>query len=389
MAVYEKWSHIKFQKTWQIGESVSFMLGQCEAMLDIICREPLLPEYRKDWYKVALIKGAKATTAIEGNTLSEEEIAKINEGAHLPKSMEYLEIEVKNIIEALNDIRDEVILKKADSLITPELILSFHQYVGKNLGEKFDAAPGHFRKSGHEVVVGRYRAPDGSLVREMMIKLCNWLQSEFEYSNRSQNFMGSIIEAIVVHIYIAWIHPFGDGNGRTARLVEFFLLLRAGVPDIASHTLSNFYNKTRSEYYRQIEQSISAGDISEFINYAVEGFRDELKTLVDGVIESQIKAFWRIHIYETLDSKKSSGKTKNIVKRRREFMLNIPIGKQLSIEQLMTDVPVIFMIYRNMSPATIRRDIKDLLALELIVKENDKYKANTDVLIKALPLKKR
>lgn len=388
MVNYEKWPHIRFQKVWQINEAVSFMLGQCEAMLDVICREPLSPEYRKERYKVALIKGAQATTAIEGNTLSEEEIAKINEGAHLPKSMEYLEIEVKNIIEALNNIRDEVILKKADSLITPELILSFHQSVGKNLGDKFDAVPGRFRESGHEVVVSRYRAPDAVLVKEMMTNLCNWLQSEFGYNNGSQDFINSIVEAIVVHIYIAWIHPFGDGNGRTARLVEFFLLLRAGVPDIASHTLSNFYNKTRSEYYRQIDQSVLTGDISGFINYAVEGFRDELKTLVDDVIDSQIKTFWRIHIYETLDSRKSSGKTKSVVKRRRELMLNIPIGKLFTIEQLMTDIPMIFMIYRNLSSATIRRDIEDLLTLELIVKENDKFKANTDVLTKALPLKK-
>ena len=69
-------------------------------------------------------------------------------------------------------------------------------------------------------------------------------------------------------------------------------------------------------------------------------------------------------------------------------MLNIPIGKLFTIEQLMTDIPMIFMIYRNLSSATIRRDIEDLLTLELIVKENDKYKANTDVLTKALPLKK-
>ncbi len=388
MIKYEKWPHIKFQKSWQISEPTSFMLGQCEAMLDVICREPLSPEYRKERYKVAMMKGAQATTAIEGNTLSEDEIAKINDGTHLPKSMEYLEIEVRNIIEALNSIRDEVILKKADSLITPELILSFHKFVGKDLGDKFGAVPGRFRESGHEVVVSRYRAPDGTLVKEMMTDFCNWLQSEFNYKSGVQSFTDKIIEAIAVHIYIAWIHPFGDGNGRTARLVEFFLLLRAGVPDIASHTLSNFYNKTRSEYYRQIEQSVFTGDLSGFINYAVEGFRDELKTLVDDVIDSQIKTFWRIHIYETLDSRKSSGKTKSVVKRRRELMLNIPIGKQFTIEQIMTDIPMIFMIYRNLSSATIRRDIEDLLALELIVKENDRYKANTDVLTKALPLKK-
>jgi len=41
------------------------------------------------------------------------------------------------------------------------------------------------------------------------------------------------------------IHPFGDSNGRTARLIEFYILLRAGLPDMVSHILSNHYNDTR------------------------------------------------------------------------------------------------------------------------------------------------
>ena len=44
-----------------------------------------------------------------------------------------------------------------------------------------------------------------------------------------------ILKATLAHLYIAWIHPFGDGNGRTARLVEFMLLSRAGVPSPSAH----------------------------------------------------------------------------------------------------------------------------------------------------------
>ncbi len=383
-----KWQHISFQNDWQIDFQTYYWLGQCETMLNIISREPLSPEYRKQRYKVALIKGAQATTAIEGNTLSEEEIEKISEGNHLPQSREYLEIEVRNILEALNGIRDEVILQKADSLITPELILSFHQMVGKNLGDKFNATPGRFREGSHEVVVGRYRAPDAALVKEMMSSFCNWLKSEFDYKGGQQSFMNSIIEAIVVHVYIAWIHPFGDGNGRTARLVEFFLLLRAGVPDIASHTLSNFYNKTRSEYYRQIELATKNKSLTGFIKYAIEGFRDELEDILNDVISSQLITFWKTYIYEKLDSKKHSGKTKNIIKRRRDFMLNFPVNVEFTIDELFAKNPILFMLYKDLSSATIRRDVDELTALELLVKTGDKIKANTNIFSSALPMKR-
>ena len=69
-----------------------------------------------------------------------------------------------------------------------------------------------------------------------------------------QSFQDPVIQAIVAHVYIAMIHPFGDGNGRTARLIEFYILLRAGLPDMASHILSNHYNDTRQEYYRRLDQ---------------------------------------------------------------------------------------------------------------------------------------
>ena len=77
------------------------------------------------------------------------------------------------------------------------------------------------------------------------------------------------------HVYIAMIHSFGDGNGRTVRLIEFYILLRAGLPDIASHILSNHYNDTRQEYYRQIDLCIRERDLSGFVRYVVQGFRDD------------------------------------------------------------------------------------------------------------------
>jgi len=84
---------------------------QCESIIQAISSAPVNPEYRKRMLAVSLRKGARATTAIEGNTLSEEEVAQIDAGENLPPSKEYLQIEVKNIIEALNQIRTEVIIE--------------------------------------------------------------------------------------------------------------------------------------------------------------------------------------------------------------------------------------------------------------------------------------
>ena len=61
----------------------------------------------------------------------------------------------------------------------------------------------------------------------------------------------AILRAITAHLYLIWIHPFGDGNGRLARLVEFTILLKSGIPSIAAHLLSNHYNATAEQNCQQ------------------------------------------------------------------------------------------------------------------------------------------
>ncbi len=380
--------HISFERNWHIDESTLFILGQCEAIIRIISAAPLEPETRRKLLLVSMRKGAQATTAIEGNTLSDEEVIKIDEGGNLPPSKEYLQKEVQNVIAALNLILSEVVIDGKDHLITPDLIKSFHSYIGKDLGDHFRAVPGQFRTAGHDVIVGSYKPPLGKDVVSLVVRLCDWLKESFHYEDGKQHFIEQVLQAIVTHVYIAWIHPFDDGNGRTARLIEFYLLLRAGLPDIASHILSNHYNGTREEYYRQLAQAGKEKNLSRFISYAVLGFRDGLNEVLDVVQKNVLKTAWRNYIYEALDSRKAKGKTRVIVKRRRDAALNFPTDSFMSIEYLLNNNPTFIKTYANYSPMTFKRDLLELEKLELIIKQDDAYKANIEILKQSMPLKK-
>src|SRR4030042_3986500 len=277
-AIEHRYPHIKFERMWDSTPSLYYMLGECNSLIKAITNTAIRPEYLKSLHSIALNKGAQATTAIEGNTLTIEDIEKIQQGNKLPPSKQYLQIEVENILEAFNTILKKVIINKETILINAELIKSFHKMVGKNLGEHFQAIPGRFRTN--NVIVGSYKAPDHQDVEPLIDSLCKWLRKEFHFE-KNQSFIEAVLQSIITHIYIAWIHPFSDGNGRTARLLEFYLLLRAGVPDIESHVLTNFYNITRSEYYRQVENETNKRDITEFISYAIQGFRDGLNEVLE------------------------------------------------------------------------------------------------------------
>jgi len=387
MTYFKTHPHIKFENNWTLSEDVIFMLGQCEAIIRTISEIPLPPKERQRLLLVSLRKGAQATTAIEGNTLTDDEIARIDGGESLPPSREYLEIEVKNIIEALNAIRKDVILNNRPAVIHPELIKNFHNYVGKNLGNHFKAIPGQFRQT--NVVVGGYRAPEYSAVVTLVRKLCDWMKETFHYEEGDQKFIDQVIQAIVFHVYIAWIHPFGDGNGRTARLIEFYILIRAGLPDIASHILSNFYSNTREEYYRQLVIAGKEEDLSKFINYAVEGFRDGLSEALNIFQNNILQISWKNYIYDALDSKKASGKSKSIVKRRRNAALHFPIDKFYGIDELLESNPFLMKEYAKFSNLTRARDFQELVKLELITREGTKYTGNIQILKGFMPLSKK
>ncbi|HOO72561.1 MAG TPA: Fic family protein [Spirochaetota bacterium] len=378
-SITEKYPHIKFKTSWEMKPSIYYMLGECGSFIKAIKNTPVRPDYLKKLHSVALVKGAQATTAIEGNTLTVEDIEKIQAGDKLPPSKEYLQIEVENILEAFNKILKMVVVEQKTGLIGPELLKSFHKMVGKNLGEHFEAAPGKFRNN--NVIVGNYRAPDSRDVETLVGQFCDWMRKEFNYEN-NQTFIDAVLQAVVAHLYIAWIHPFSDGNGRTARLLEFYLLLRAGVPDIASHVLSNFYNITRSEYYRQIEASTKKRDITGFILYAVQGFRDGLEEVLETIQENQLLITWKNYIYGIFESKMTVGKTRQANKRRRNLILNIPHDRYLSAAEIMDLKSWIMKEYSSLSERSFLRDLEELVELGLLEKNKTGYRAKMEELNK-------
>jgi Fic family protein len=260
--------------------------------------------------------------------------------------------------------------------------------VGKNLAVHFQSMPGKFRAAGHNVVVDSYRPPVGEDVLALMIRFCEWMRDAFRYEEGKQSFQDQVIQAIVTHVYIAMIHPFGDGNGRTARLIEFYIQLRAGLPDMASHILSNHYNDTWQEYYRQLGLCVRDRDLSGFVRYAILGFRDGLKGVLDIVQANLLEMSWHKFIYDTLDSKKAKGKTRAIVKRQRTLALQFSVDRWQTPEELVVSTGVLAREYATLSSATLSRDLAELERLELIARDKGRYKGNIEIMRGHLPMRK-
>ncbi len=371
----EKYPHLLFRTHWAVSSPIMFLLGQCQAYVKAICDTSILPENHQKLLNVSLVRGAHATTAIEGNTLTEEDIERIQRGHNLPPSRAYQEIEVRNVIDAYNELLQEVVYKNEISKITPDLIKRLHVLVSKGLGVHLDAIPGQFRTDFR--VVGRYRCPDYADVASLVETMCDWLYREFNFGSGNQQFWQVVIQSIVAHVYLEWIHPFGDGNGRTGRLLEFYILLRGSLPDIASHIMANHYNNTRSEYYRQLDNARIKRDLTEFIGYALQGLHDGLEETLKTIQQSQFIITWHKYIYDRFADVKMSHK--EVFKRRRELILSMPTDRGLALEELLDSSPRIARMYAKLSIRSINRDADELIKLGLARKESGRYFANAQL----------
>ncbi len=353
-------------------------LGEAQSKCVHLAGVPLRPETARELHQVYLAKGIAATTAIEGNTLSEEQVLQHLEGKlELPPSKEYLAKEVDNIVFACNVITETMIDAGAFELTT-ELLQSYNEMVLEGLDVDEEVIPGKLRK--HNVGVMRYQAPNWKECPELMGKLCVWI-NDFPQPEEQKVVYG-LLKSIVAHLYIAWIHPFGDGNGRTARLVELHTLLSCGVPMPAAHLLSNHYNMTRSEYYRQLNRaSKSGGDVLPFIEYAIQGFIDGLREQIERIRNQQWDVAWRNFVHEVFGSK--SGAT---AQRRRHLALDLSLrGDFVPMSDVSMLSPRLIKAYHGKTQKTVVRDINALADLKLVEKKRGAVRARREVILAFLP----
>jgi Fic family protein len=361
------------------------LLGEAQSKCKHIAGALLDPQTASNLHRMYLVKGALATTAIEGNTLSEEQVKKHLLGELvLPKSKEYLKQEIDNILKAFNEIADAH-FREGNIPLCVEEIEEYNKLVLNNLPlQDEDIVPGEIRK--HRVTVGRYVAPNAAECRELLERLCIMLEGENFTLGEDWAIASGVMKAIIAHLYIAWIHPFGDGNGRTARLVEFRICISSGVPDPAAHLLSNHYNETRSAYYNVLDQTSKTGNPFPFINYALQGFVDQLEEQIVQIRIAQHKVFWRNYIHTVFQKEKDSPSST----RRRRLMLDISektfeTNEWIALSDIVTISPRVGRAYSGMTSRALSRDINRLVNLGLLAKKGALVKPKSDIILAYLP----
>lgn len=376
---------IRFQLSLTLDDySLWLRLGEIASKCEHLAGVPLRPEIANELHKIYLAKGVLATTAIEGNTLSEDQVKQEIEGTlKLPPSQAYLQKEVQNILAICNE-EIRIQLGPADGCmdLSPELIKSYNSRVldGLEVGE--DVVPGQVRT--HSVVVGNvYRGAPPQDCEFLLTKLCEWLNSgDFVPPNEDLKVPFALIRAIVAHLYLAWIHPFGDGNGRTARLMEFHILFSSGIPLPAAHLLSDHYNRTRTQYYRELDRASKLnGDLMPFIRYATQGFLDGLRDQLGRVKNQQLIVAWENYVHDRFRDKQTS----TTQKRRRDLVLELSRFGWVKVSEIEELSPRIARMYAKAGDRMLQRDLNAVAEMGLVDRKYGKVLARRYVIEAFLP----
>lgn len=360
-------------------------LGEAFSKSQHLAGTPLQPSLAANLARVYLIRGAVSTAAIEGNTLTEEEVSSLlAKESKLPPSQQYLQQEVDNILDALDAIYKRSINGHSLTLST-DWLKEQNRRVLADLEVDDHVEPGEYTT--RPLVAGNYKGAPPEDVEYLMDELVAFLNEWLAPLDNDQTpddlrFYLSFFGAALGHLYIAWIHPFGDGNGRTARLLECAILAHSGVvPWVASNLLSNHYNRTRSRYYQRLQAASRHNDVHGFLCYSAEGFVDMLREQIQDVQRMQRLVAWTNYVHEMMRDE-PNGETQ---RRRRELVLSLPEGVPTKRAELRRVNGFIAEMYAGKGDKTLTRDINRLAEMRLLRREGGGFVPNIKKMDAFLP----
>lgn len=278
---------IKFNPIFSINPSIAKHLMQIEAAKKNVELLPVNPTMLASLRETAKLYTTHYSTMIEGNKLSPSEIKElISLDGHFP-GRERDEKEIKGYYAALAQLEQYA---AQNHPITEKIIQTLHALVVSDGRTSIKPTP--YRDGQNVIRDGSsgtiiYMPPESKDVPELMYQMISWI--------KKNNELPCPIVAAIAHYQFATIHPYYDGNGRTARLLTTLILHLGGYDLKGLYSLEEYYAKNLFAYYRAINVGPShnyylgraESDITGWIEYFVEGMAFAFEKVVIQMMESQ------------------------------------------------------------------------------------------------------
>lgn len=247
-----------------------------------------------------------------------------------------------------------------DRPIDSDLILSIHRSIVKGADDDH-CPPGRLRSADQNVTFGvpRHRGCDGGDECERaFMEFTKALQHDYRAHD-------PIVQAIAAHYHVAAMHPFLDGNGRTARAVEALLLQRVGLRDTTFIAMSNYYYDEKTSYLAALAECRKRGhDITPFLLFALKGVALQSRRLLTEIQRHISKELFRSLAME-LFGRLESARKRPLAQRQLEILNRLLDADGIELNDFVRMMKPRYEGLKKVMPALLR-DVNHLLSLNAI-----------------------
>jgi len=365
-----RWGNFYFSKRYD-EYRIYDLVSEASLLYHGIKDLPILPQIFSRLEEELIRRSIFGTAAIEGNPLTEEEVGKIISQKDKVNTTRRAEQEIVNLRTAYESIR--YAQKDDNFLLTEEIIQNAHVVITAGIDDESNT-PGEYRfspcKVGDKDHGGTYHPPkELKFVKMLMKEFITFMKNEETIS------LHPFLRAALAHYHLGLIHPFGDGNGRTARLIEALIIKNAGIRFVPP-MLSNYYYSNIDDYFWafSLARKNREKDLTPFLEFVMRGIIESLKAIKEDII-GFIRVLTLKDYFRYLLAKKE-------LTHRRYDLLNflLDYNKSFTLHDLFHRTPF-NALYRDVSERTARRDIQLLLKRNILIEtEKSTYEINLRLL---------
>jgi len=298
---------MKFNPLYTVTPEIIQAIARIEISRHDIIELPITTEMIASLRESARLLSTHHSTAIEGNLLSAVEVNEVIKGRGNFPHREKDEGEVRHYYRALEKIEQMAPLK--DHIQEDDLkLLHGIAFLGKSKPTPYRDGQNVIRRG--KLVV--YIPPKSEDVPFLMAGLVGWIQESVQ-----QNLPIPFIAALA-HYQFATIHPYYDGNGRTARLLATLILHKYGYDLKGIYCLEEYYAKDLQGYY----QALTVGENEDYYEgeRATADLTEWLEYFIKGMADSFDRVCRQAKIAQTSDAADQSSQLRNLNPRQRQSL---------------------------------------------------------------------
>jgi Fic family protein len=314
--------------------------------------------YQRSWadklQAIQLKREVAGTSRIEGAEFTEKEL-----DAALRHTPQQLETRSQRQAAAAVAAYRWIAQVPADRPVDADLILDIHRRLVTGCDEDH-CEPGRLRGLDQNVTFGapRHRgAEGGDECAATFEEMTTAIRTVFRDHD-------PLVQALGLHYHLAAMHPFLDGNGRTARALEALMLQRTGLRDTLFIAMSNYYYEEKSGYLTALADTRAADhDLTPFLTFALKGIETQCRRLLAEIREQIAKALFRNTVTDLFGRLKSP--RKRVMSARHVQLLNLLLEHEEMTPSEIQHLTVHLYALKNPEKA-LARDLNYLIGLDAI-----------------------